>query len=89
MRPRIPSQHMKSFQRLQDVYTTSPTSYRRLRDVETMLCVYWVFISMNFLLLHQTDQKACWNQWKQQLDIFLRWIFYEKLILSQFLTMDM
>ena len=89
MRPRIPSRHMTSFQRLQDVNTTSPTSYRRLIDVETMSCVYWVGISVNFLLLHQTDQKACWNQWKQQLDISLKLIFYEKLILSQFLAMDM
>ena len=47
-------------------------------------------ISMNFLLLlYQTDQKACWNQWKQQLDIVFKLIFYEKLILSQFLAMDM
>ena len=31
----FPSRHMTSFQRLQDVYTTSPTSYKRLVDVET------------------------------------------------------
>ena len=29
------------FQRLQHVYTTSATSYRRLIDVEARLSVYW------------------------------------------------
>ena len=32
---------MTSFQRLQDVYTTSPASYRRYTGVETTSCVYW------------------------------------------------
>ena len=32
------------FQRLQDVYTTSPTLYRRLTDAETTQCVYWMVI---------------------------------------------
>ena len=36
-----PSRHTTSFQRLQDVYTTSAMSYRRLIDVETTSCVYW------------------------------------------------
>ena len=38
----LPSRHTTSFQRLWDVYTTSPTLYRRLLDVETTSCVYWV-----------------------------------------------
>ena len=42
--PRIPSRHTTSFQHPQDVYTTPPTSYRRLLDVETTSCVYWVFL---------------------------------------------
>ena len=36
-----PIRHATSFQRLEDVYVTSPTLYRRLTDVETTLCVYW------------------------------------------------
>ena len=36
-----PSKHTTSFQRLQDVYTMSPTSYTRVIDVEMMLFVYW------------------------------------------------
>ena len=36
-----PSRHTTSFQCLQDVYTTSLTSYRRLVDVETTSRVYW------------------------------------------------
>ena len=39
--PLNPSRHTKSFQRLYDVYTPSPTSYRRYIDVETTSCVYW------------------------------------------------
>ena len=39
----FPSRHTTSFQRLSDAYTTSPTSYRRLIDVETTLCVCWNF----------------------------------------------
>ena len=38
-----PSRHTTLFQRLKDVYTTSPTSYRRLIDVETTSCVYWAW----------------------------------------------
>ena len=30
-----------SFQRLLEAYTTSLTSYRRLKNVETTSCVYW------------------------------------------------
>ena len=36
-----PSRHKTSFQRLSEVYKMSPTSYRRLIDVETTSCVYW------------------------------------------------
>ena len=36
-----PSRHKTSFQRLFEVHTTSPASYRRLIDVETTSCVYW------------------------------------------------
>ena len=35
-----PSRHTTSFQCLEDVYTTSTTSYRRFIDVETTLCVF-------------------------------------------------
>ena len=38
----LPSRHTTSFQRLYDVYTTSPMSYRCLIDVEMTSCVYWV-----------------------------------------------
>ena len=38
----LPSRHTTSFQRLWEVFTTSVMSYRRLADVETTLCVYWV-----------------------------------------------
>ena len=37
------------FQRLYDVYTTSPTSYRCLIDVETTSYVYWLFILVYFI----------------------------------------
>ena len=36
-----PSRHTMLFHPLQDVYTTSETSYRLLEDVETTSCVYW------------------------------------------------
>ena len=36
-----PSRHTTSLQCLYDVYTTSPTLYRRFIDVETTSCVYW------------------------------------------------
>ena len=38
----LPSRHTTSFQRLWEIFTTSVMSYRRLADVETTLCVYWV-----------------------------------------------
>ena len=35
------SRHTTLFQRLLDVYTTLPTSYRLLKEVERKLWVYW------------------------------------------------
>ena len=43
----FPSRHTTSFHRLQDVYTTSETSYTHLVDVETTSCVYRVSASLN------------------------------------------
>ena len=38
----FPSRHTTQFQRLQDVYTTSATQYKRFIAVETTPCVYRV-----------------------------------------------
>ena len=57
----IPSRYIMSFQRLEDVYTTSLTSYRRLIDVEATPCVYGV-ISLLLNSKKQFVSTAGFNQ---------------------------
>ena len=48
----LASRHTTLFQRPQDVYTTLATSHRRLMDVDTKLCVYWVKIIVILMRLN-------------------------------------
>ena len=59
-----------SFQRLQDVHATLPTSYRRLKEVERASCFYWVEVVLLCTAARQ------WHLWdlrsSQQVIMFKR-----------------